>query len=146
MRPCIALSGRARTEWRSHRTQADGVGGVLVVGLRGAIAALPDDRDTAHAVRETVAFFASHEGEPLNAMRVGRATGLEPERLAGVLAALVDARVVDCDGDPAFGSLLFRPDAVLAMEVRRFLRTSPVDARLQRGADRFRGARGTNRY
>lgn len=116
------------------------------MGLRRAIAALPDDRETAHAVRETVAFLAAHEGEPLDIRRVGRATGLDQERLAGVVAALVEARVIDCDGDPAFGSLLFSPDAVLAMEVRRFLRGSPADTRLQRGADRFRGARGTNRY
>lgn len=146
MLPCIAPSERARTAWRSHRTQASGGGGGLVVGLRRAIAALPDDRDTVHAVRETVAFFAAHAGESLDAKRVGRATGLDQERLAGVLTALVDARVIDCDGDPVLGSLLFSPDAVLAMEVRRFLRTSPADARLQRGADRFRGARGTNRY
>ena|GEM_PF-995786 len=116
------------------------------MGLRGAIAALPDDRDTARAVRETVAFLSAHEGEPLEARRVGRATGLDPDRLSAVLAALADARVIDFDGDPALGSLCFSPDAVLAMEVRRYLRTTSADTRLQRGADRFRGARGTNRY
>jgi hypothetical protein len=114
------------------------------MSLRRALAALPDDRDTATAIREVVAFFNGHRGEAVDPMRVARATGLGEVRVAPVLRALFTASVVDCDGDSGGGKCTYEPDGALDIEVRRFLRVSgAVGGGLQRRVDRFRGSYGS---
>lgn len=113
------------------------------MSLRRALAALPDDRDTATATREIVAFFDSHKGETIDSRRLARVTGLGEVRIAPVLGALATASVVDCDGDSDCGECVYRPDGALDVEVRRFLRVSGAAGNgLQRRVDRFRGSFG----
>jgi hypothetical protein len=51
--------------------------------------------------------------------------------------------VVDCDGDPLTDPSSFDPDTMLAMEVRRYLRSSDsATSRVQTGVNRFRGRQG----
>jgi len=114
------------------------------MSLRRALSALPDDRDTVATVRQVVAVFAGHPGESVDAERIVRSTGLSPMRVEPVLCALADTHVIDCDGDPRLHPCTYRPDAVLSLEVRRFMRVAGgVETRLQRGADRFRGRYGS---
>lgn len=113
------------------------------MSLRRALAALPDDRDTATATREIVALFNSHRGEALDPKRIARVTGLGEVRVSPVLRALSTASVVDCDGDSGGGECTYEPDGALDIEVRRFLRTSgAAGSGLQRRVDRFRGSYG----
>lgn len=113
------------------------------MSLRTALAALPDDRGTGHAAREIIACFAAHPGEPLPAARISRSTGLEASRVAPVLAALATSAVIDCDGDPSLGTCTFEPDAVLKLEVERYLRSGGPDAaRIQSSLGKFRSRLG----
>lgn len=91
------------------------------------------------ALREVLAFLSMHVGERVDVDRVGRATGLAVPRVTPVLKALTDASVVDCDGDSCDGAIVFEPDTVVRLEVRRFLKSGgEPERRLQRGTDRFR--------
>jgi hypothetical protein len=101
----------------SRRAEAE-----AVVSLRTALASLPDDRTTAIAVREIVAFFAAHKSTSIDVERVVRATALSDDRVRSVMQALCSAGVLHCDGDPRLQGISFDPDRVLAMEVDRFLR------------------------
>lgn len=113
------------------------------MSLRTALASLPDDRATAHAVYEVLACFASHSEEPIDCTRVSRATCLDIERVAPVFEALARARVIDCDGDPLTGSCLFRPDSVLSLEITRYLRSGTSDsAKMQVSIGKFRSRQG----
>lgn len=113
------------------------------MSLRRALAALPDDRETAAATREIVAFFNSHKGEAIGFRRLARVTGLGEVRVAPVLGALATAGVVDCDGDSDGRECTYAPDGALDIEVRRFLRVSEAaGSGLQRRVDRFRGSFG----
>jgi hypothetical protein len=117
--------------------------GGVDVSLRTALASLPDDRGTVHAAHEIVACFAMHVGEPLSAIRIGRSAGLEVDRVVPVLAALATSVVIDCDGDPSLGSCTFEPDAVLKLEVERYLRSGGSDtARMQSSLGKFRARLG----
>ena len=110
------------------------------MSLRTTLALLPDDRATDAAVREVIAFFRAHAHEPVDASRVIRATGLPAERAEPVLQALAKGRVIDCDGDPLRESSSFDPDTMLALEVRRFLRSGDsASSRMQTGVNRYRG-------
>jgi len=110
------------------------------MSLRRALVALPDDRGTLSAINGVITYLERHPDEPFDLPGITRRTGLESVRVEPVICALADAFVIDCDGDPRSTSCRYRPDSVLALEVRRFLRTSGgVDIRLQRGVDRFRG-------
>ena len=110
------------------------------MSLRRALELLPDDRGTQVAIREVMAFFSAHSREPIEPARVARATGLAPERTAPVLEALARAFVLNCDGDPSCVPGTYDPDAILALEVGRFLRVrDSAPSRLRSGLDRFRG-------
>jgi hypothetical protein len=113
------------------------------MSLRKALHALPDDRGSVHATHEVIACFAMHVGEPLHATRVGRSTGLDVDRVVPVLEALVTSLVIDCDGNPSTGSCTFQPDAVLQLEVERYLRSGNSDtARRQSSLGKFRSRLG----
>ena len=113
------------------------------MSLRTALAALPDDRGTVHAAREILACFASHVGEPMPATRISRSTGLDIGRVEPVLAALAKSVVIDCDGDSSMASCTFDPDAVLKLEVERYLRSGGSDAaRMQSSLGKFRSRLG----
>jgi hypothetical protein len=113
------------------------------VSLRTALASLPDDRTTASAVREVVAFFAAHEHTSIDLQRLARATALSEERARGVVQVLCSAGVLHCDGDPQLRDSSFEPDGVLSMEVDRFLRSaSAPTARLQASVGRYRNRLG----
>ena len=113
------------------------------MSLRTALASLPDDRGTVHAVREVVACFAAHPREPMDARRVARATGLDLDRVEPVFRCLADAVVLDCDGDPSWQPCAFDPGPVLLLEVERFLRSaSPDAARMHSNIGRFRSRYG----
>jgi hypothetical protein len=113
------------------------------MSLRKALHALPDDRSSVHAAHEVIACFAMHVGEPLQATRVGRSTGLDVDRVVPVLEALAASLVIDCDGNPSSGSCTFRPDAVLQLEVERYLRSgNPDAARRQSSLGKFRSRLG----
>ena len=108
------------------------------MSLRTALAALPDDRTTATAVREIVAFYAAHEHTAIDAERLARATSIPHERVHTVLRALCSEGVIHCDGDPRRNGGRFDPDRVLAMEVDRFLRSANAPrAHLQAGVGRY---------
>lgn len=108
------------------------------MSLRTALASLPDDRRTASAVREVVAFYAAHEHTPLDPHRISRATAISSERVVSVVQALCSAGVLHCDGDPHLKGSTFDPDSVLSMEVDRFLRSGGApNARLQAGVGRY---------
>ena len=108
------------------------------MSLRTALASLPDDRTTANAVREVVAFYAAHEHTPLELSRISRATAISDDRVELVVKALCSAGVLHCDGDPHLRGSTFDPDRVLSMEVDRFLRTAAApNARLQAGVGRY---------
>jgi hypothetical protein len=110
------------------------------VSLRRALAALPDDRTTRSALHSVVSYLDTHKDVPFDLTGVTRGTGLDDRRVESVLCELARAFVIDCDGDPRSTSCTYKPDSVLSLEVRQFLRTSGGgDARLQRGVDRFRG-------
>jgi len=110
------------------------------VSLRKALAALPDDRTTRAALRGVVSYLDTHRGVPFDLRLITRGTGLDDVSVESVLCALARAFVIDCDGDPRSTSCTYKPDSVLLLEVRQFLRTSGGgDVRLQRGVDRFRG-------
>jgi len=114
------------------------------VSLRKALAALPDDLATRTTVRSVVTFLQSHAGESFDARRISRGTGTSVQGVESVLCALAHGFVVDCDGDPRCSTCTFSPDAVLDLEVRRYLRgTGRDDTRLHRGIDRFRGRYGS---
>lgn len=113
------------------------------MSLRRALLQLSDDRDTLTAAREVVAYFDRHQRESIDPVRIGSAIGMAQSRVEPVLKALVSALVVDCDGDPHADRCTYLPDAVLNLEVRRFLTASGgVGAGLQRRVDRFRGTYG----
>lgn len=113
------------------------------MSLRKALAELPDDLATRGVVRETVAYLQSHEGERFDAERVSRTTGIALQTTQTILCAMARAFVIDCDGDPRCSTCTFAPDAVLTLEIRRYLRgAGSSDARLHRGIDRFRGRYG----
>ena len=113
------------------------------MSLKRALATLPDDRESLRATREIVAFLDRHRGESLDAARIGSAVGVSDVRVESVLSALVNGLVVDCDGDPLHDRCTYAPDAVLNLEVRRFLQASNgFDAGLKRRVDRFRGSYG----
>jgi len=113
------------------------------VSLRRALAALPDDLAMRTTVRSVVAYLQAHPGERFDAPKISRATGSSAQGVETVLCALATGYVVDCDGDPRHSTCTFSPDAVLDLEVRRYLRgTGRDDTRLHRGIDRFRGRYG----
>jgi len=115
-----------------------GCEGESAVSLRTALASLPDDRMTASAVREVIAFFAAHAHTPLDPSRISRATSLSSDRVVSVVKALCSAGVLHCDGDPDLKGSTFDPDRVLSMEVDRFLRSGgATSARLQAGVGRY---------
>ncbi len=114
------------------------------MGLRKALASLPDDRATVATVREVVAFFDAHAHEPIEPDRVSRAIAMSHDRTDPVLKALAESFVIDCDGDPRLAPSSYDPDTVLALEVRRFLRGKDGSTmRLQSGVDRYRGRFGS---
>lgn len=111
--------------------------------LRRALATLSDDRDSVSAARDVVAYFDRHRGESLDPARIGPAIGMSGSRVEPVLKALASGLVISCDGDPLHDECTYSPDAVLNLEVRRFLKSSSgIDAGLQRRVDRFRGTYG----
>ena len=113
------------------------------MSLRTAMTSLSDDRESVRAVREVVACFSTHRGEPLGPERVARIVGFSRERTDPVLRALASALVINCDGDPSSFPCTFTPDSVLALEVERFLRQGDPDTeRLQSNIDRFRRRTG----
>lgn len=113
------------------------------VSLRTALSALPDDRGTVHAAHEIMVCFATHAGEPLPASRISSSTGLEVGRVVPVLTAFAKCAVIDCDGDPSLGLCTFQPDAVLMLEVERYLRSgSPGAALMQSSLGKFRSRLG----
>jgi len=113
------------------------------MGLRTALALLPDDRATDAAVREVVAFFHTHAHEPVEPMRVVRATGLLGERTEPVLQALAKGGVINCDGDPLKEPSSFDPDTMLALEVKRFLRVGDgASSRIHASVSKYRGRQG----
>ena len=113
------------------------------MSLRTALASLPDDRATAHAVYEVLACFATHSDEPMTVARVSRATCLDLDRVVPVFEALAAARVVDCDGDPGSAACLFHPDTVLSLEISRYLRSgSPGSNRMQTNLGKYRSRLG----
>lgn len=115
------------------------------MGLRSALAALPDDRDTRGAVRVVLMFFDSHAGEAVDRARIARFTSLDPDQLGPILRALEQAFVIDCGVGSDPDSCTYAPDPVLALEVRRFLQAAGApQQRLQRGVDRFRGRFGSS--
>lgn len=114
------------------------------MSLRRALSALPDDRETVTAAREVVAFLSLHPDESLDTERITHSTSLSSVRVEPVVCALAAALVIDCDGDPRLHEFTYHPDAVLSLEVRRFLKVAGgVESRLQRGVDRFRGRYGS---
>lgn len=116
------------------------------MSLRRALEALSDDRETVSAARQIVAFLDEHPDEALSLPRVCRATGVSAAKVREVLAVMEQAFVVDCvGGEPEPGYRLVS-SPVLALEIRRFVRSmSAGDPRLQRGADRFRSRYGSGR-
>lgn len=108
-----------------------------------SLALLSDDRATGTAVREVLSFFRAHAHEPLEPTRVVRATGLSADRVEPVLSALAKGLVIDCDGDPLKQPSSFDPDAMLALEIRRFLRQGDgASSRTNEGMNRYRGRQG----
>ena len=113
------------------------------MSLRTALASLPDDRATMHAVREVVACFAAHPHEPLGAQRLARSTAIDIERIEPVLRSLAASVVIDCDGDPSLNPCVFNPGPVLQLEVERFLRSaSPDVTKMHSSIGRFRSRLG----
>lgn len=116
------------------------------MSLRRALAALPDDRETALAAREIIAFLSEHSDEALTDSRVVRATGIPEPRVREILDIFCRTFVVDCLGDPPEQTYRMSSSPVLALEVRRFVRSGAgSEARLKRGTEKFRGRYGTNR-
>ena len=113
------------------------------MSLRTSLALLPDDRSTDATVREVIAFFRAHPHESVEVTRISRATGMPTERVDPVLRALASGRVIDCDGDPMIRPCSFDPDTMLALEIKRFLRTGgSASSRMHAGVDKYRGRQG----
>lgn len=111
--------------------------------LRKALIELPDDRESVAAARDVIAYFDRHKTEIVDPQRIGAAIGMASWRVAPVLTALANARVIDCDGDPLTELCSYRPDTVLDLEVRHFLKGSGgIDSGLQRRVEKFRGTYG----
>ncbi|HSK47675.1 MAG TPA: hypothetical protein VLA05_06705 [Coriobacteriia bacterium] len=114
------------------------------MSLRRALDVLPDDRATVSAARQILAFFESHPKEPVDRDRLGRVTGLAPERVDAVMHIFEEAFVIDCAG--SMDSWIYTPTTLLGLEVQRYLRSaSGSGAKLQQGAERFRNRYGTTR-
>lgn len=109
------------------------------MSLRKALAALPDDRESASATHRIITYFAENQGKELPASRIERATGVSAVLLGTILGILATRAVIDCAGDSTDPTCMYEPSSVLALEVQRYLRTGTgSDARLQQAAQRFR--------
>lgn len=109
--------------------------------LRLAIEALPDDRTMRSAVRHVLAYLRAHEGESLEVSRISIATGVSRQVVEDVMTTFSRYFVVDCGGSN--GPCVYRPSSSLSVEVQRYLRTADLpDARLRKGAERFRNRLG----
>lgn len=116
------------------------------MSLRRALAAWPDDRDSVAAARAVVSFIERNRGQRFDARRIERATGLGPDVVGGLLTALVDGVVLDCDGDPRQNECTYTPDGVLEIEVRRFLKSATgVETGTRERVDRYRNRFGSGR-
>jgi hypothetical protein len=134
----VDVNKPARASWKNATRFGRPAVKEGAVSLRTALASLPDDRTTACAVREVVAFYAAHEHTPIDPLRLSRATAISAERVVTVVQALCSAGVLHCDGDPHLKGSSFDPDRVLAMEVDRFLRSACApNARLQASVGRY---------
>lgn len=109
--------------------------------LRLAVDALPDDRAMRSAVRHVLLYLRAHEGESLEVARISSATGVSRQVVEDVMTTFSRHFVVDCGGSS--GPCVYRPSSSLSVEVQRYLRTAEVpDARLKKGAERFRNRLG----
>jgi hypothetical protein len=107
------------------------------LSLRTALATLPDDRETRHAVAEILAYFTERDGEAIEAERVVRVTGRSKSRVQEVLSALATGVVLDSLGNPP--AYRYHHDSITDLEVTRLLRTTHTHApRLQGSVDKFR--------
>lgn len=114
------------------------------MSLRRALLSLPDDRDTRGDLRRIIGFLDLHRDETVECDEVSKRAQLTEARTRTLLDALSAARVVDCHVESGRCRCRFEPDAVLDLEIRRFLRTqSGAEAQLQRGVGRFRDRFGT---
>lgn len=112
------------------------------MSLRRALDVLPDDRATASAARQVVAFVSAHPEDELTASRVSRATGVSADRVSEIMGILEKSFVLDCAGseEPAW---VFSPTTLLTLEVQRYLRSSSVSgSTLQQSTERFRSRFG----
>jgi hypothetical protein len=107
------------------------------VGLAQAMNLIADDRQTQSATREVLTVFSSCPEKWLKPDDVCRSCLYGADVVRSVLTALAAGRVLDFE--PASGSYCYHQDAVLDLEVRRFIRRADGHERLVRtNVDRFR--------
>lgn len=115
------------------------------MSLRRALAAWPDDRESLAAARSVVTFLDRHKNEGFDAARIRGATGLSRVVVERLLSTLVEAIVIDCDGDARYDECTYVPDGVLEIEVRRFLKSSTgVQTGTRDRIDRYRNRFGSD--
>jgi hypothetical protein len=107
------------------------------MSLRAALDALPSDRETQSDVREIVSFFSRHPGEWFSAHRVASVTDIADVQVSHVLGVLGRSYVLDSDDDEA--QYRYQTDALLDLEIKRFLRRADTHSgMLQSNVDKFR--------
>ena len=107
------------------------------MGLSKAMGLLGADRRAQSATRDVLAVATHAEGSWLTAHDISRLTLHDAEIVGLVLGALVTGRVLDFD--PSTNSYRYNKDAVLDLEVRRFIRNAEGhDHFVRSNVDRFR--------
>jgi hypothetical protein len=100
------------------------------MSLRTALETLPSDRMSRYAVREIVTFFSRHPDEWLSVEYVSRVTEVPQDDAHRVIDALTSAFVLDSDDDS--GEYRYVRDALLELEIKRYLRRADTHTQLQR--------------
>jgi hypothetical protein len=112
------------------------------VGLTQAMNLIADDRQTQSVTREILSVFLAAPDTWMTTEDIRRRCFYPEDIVASVLTALAAGRVLDFE--PASGAYCYQKDAVLDLEVRRFIRRADGHERLVRtNVDRFRQRHGS---
>lgn len=107
------------------------------MGLNSALTQLNGDRSLESVIRDVLVFFRTHPHALFSAAEVARRTARPVHVVERILLTLGRSFVLDSQSDPS--SYRYEPDALLELDVERFLRrVGTIEGRLQNNVARFR--------